>query len=179
MNRLLLPIAMLAATASSPISSTPEPLKVVTTRVLGALRTANWRALRQDGAAVIVIEEQWAGYDDYFVKAHQGMTGELGESGGKTINYTTHLKNSPNLSKSQASVFRKFCAQVQDSWEGYHTHGSGWYDLNESADVVGLDSGFAFAPCAFGRIASNLDWAVEFVQVKGVWKVRRLVLSGH
>lgn len=158
---------------------TPESLDSVSARIGKSFLKGDWAAFCKDAAPSISIEEHLTAYDQYFSKEGKGWKPLLGFAESKTVSFSTVIPNQGTVSKEQKLAFDKFCKLMKDA-RSYHSDGWGpWPQADETFAKKGFDSLSISGPCISGTVASNLDVAVEMVQIKGQWKAHRLLVLGH
>lgn len=159
----------------------PESLRVVARRIASALLRADWQAFRKDALPFITIEEHWQAYDSYFVTSSERRDYQpyLGECQSFKLEYSTVLPNERRLSPRYLRLFKAFCKQAKLA-RSYHSDAWGeWPLVQEKYGDHVLDFHHISGPNLSGKIASNLDIAIEMVRTDGTWKAHRLMLVGH
>jgi hypothetical protein len=151
-------------------------LDTVAWRAAQALRHGDWDAFHKDAAPVLIIEERWLAYDMYFTKDVSIRKPVLGAGDELMLSHVTRIV-ADKISAKGRSVFDKLSRIVRDSWSEENM--SRRPSLVRHWEVKGMESVDVSGPAITSTVASNVDWAVEFEQVQGQWKARRLLLLGH
>jgi len=75
--------------------------------------------------------------------------------------------------KDERRAFHQFCSFVRDSY----AHESAWVD--QGRNLRGGEVKSLFGPAIEGKGASNFKWRVQFEEIDGRWRVRKLITEAH
>jgi hypothetical protein len=177
-SKLFAIVAILPVMLST-ASDSPESLETVSARIGKSIVKGDWAAFCSDAAPSISVEEHWRAYEDYFSKDGKKWKPVLGFGEYKAVSFTTVIPTKASVSKEQKLAFTKFCKLMADA-KDRHSDGWGpWPIVQPKYEKNRLDSMSLAGPFVWGTVASNLDVAVEMVQIDGEWKAYRLLVIGH
>ena len=145
-------------------------------RVLEALRTANWIALRRDCCPTVAIEDYCRIYRNMEHKelAKGNFPSTNGDHDSFAVNTLLVKSYSRTLTKEAAFAFQEFCEGVQGTLESGI---ASW--LRSGLEHGGTECESLIGPAISGKVVSNIHWRVAMEWHQGRWKVRRLTQVYH
>lgn len=188
-KQIFLILVLSALTFSCASARDTDEFALSCSRVLRALRNADWTAFRAESADEIVFERLERIYLQQLPPATAKAL--VGPPGWISNNYLDDGGTEPTASNDQNVLISHRVAMIaqptQDERRAFTTFCDfvretyGWHNppVRQARNLHGEEVKSLFGPAIEGKVASNFKWRVQLELISGHWRVRKLISTSH